>query len=99
MKYITVLIIFAIISVSLSNKISSQMKDDGTYSTVYLEDLCSELDKHQSALILDVRSPGENNDTSNIGYLNIGKIKNAVNINIDDLESRLGELETYKNQD
>jgi rhodanese-related sulfurtransferase len=49
-------------------------------------------------LLLDVRSPGEYDDTSSSTSLNIGHLKNAVNINITQLPQRWKEISSYKDQ-
>lgn len=73
--------------------------DDADLHTIYLEDLCDELSKSKDALLLDVRSKGEYDDTSSYGHLNIGRLKNSVNIDIMDIENRLSEIKEYKNKD
>ena len=48
--------------------------------------------------ILDVRSKDEfNNQSKMMVHLNIGHIKNAVNIPSAELHNKLGELDAYKN--
>jgi rhodanese-related sulfurtransferase len=49
------------------------------------------------AILLDVRSRGEFNGSA--WGNTYGAFKNAININIDDLEKRLSELEKYKNRE
>ncbi len=58
------------------------------------EKLCS-LDA-KNVIFLDVRSPAEFNGTANDKF---GAIKNAINIPVQELETRLGELEKYKDKE
>lgn len=79
-------------------QLSAQYKNDNVlYKTVYPEDLARQLKANQGYLLLDVRSKGEHEDTSSFG-LNIGRFKNAKNIDIRQLGSRIYELQEYKNQ-
>lgn len=57
--------------------------------------LCSAVAKNPDILLLDVRTPEEFNGKAEVNY---GKLKNAINIPIQQLESRLGELQQYKNR-
>ena len=45
-------------------------------------------------MLIDVRSPGEYSDTSKYGSLNIGRLKNAINIPIDSLDNQLSKLKS-----
>lgn len=77
----------------------SQFKNDQVlYKTVYPEDLCKTLKKNPGYLLLDVRSPGEFNDTSQSFSLNIGHLENAMNIDIRQFGQRLNEISGYKNK-
>lgn len=77
----------------------AQFKADNVkYKTVYPEDLCKTLLASKGYLLLDVRSPGEFDDTSSAVGLNIGHLKNAVNINITQLSQRWKEIAPYKDQ-
>lgn len=77
----------------------SQYKSDNVlYKTVFPQDLCKELEKNKDFLLLDVRSEGEYNDTSSSTGLNIGHLKNAVNIDIRQVGNRLNEIASYKNK-
>ena len=51
--------------------------------------------KDSSIVILDVRTPGEYNGTTGTNY---GRIKGALNIPIQDLEKRIGELDNIKDK-
>src|SRR5215218_5770581 len=72
--------------------------DNVTFKTVYWDELCKTLKQNPDALILDVRSKGEHYDTSTSKTLNLGHLKGAVNININDVGSRLKEIEDHKNK-
>jgi len=79
--------------------LNAQFKADNVkYNTVYPEDLCKTLLANKGYLILDVRSPGEYDDTSASVGLNIGHVKNAKNINISLLPQRWKEIASYKDQ-
>lgn len=76
----------------------SQYKNDNLlYKTVYTQDLCNELNRFGSYLLLDVRTPGEYADTSSRG-LNLGRFKNAVNIEVSELGKHISEISAYKDQ-
>jgi len=57
--------------------------------------LCSEVAKTPSIVLLDVRTPEEFNGKADVNY---GKLKNAINIPIQQLKNRLAELKQYKNR-
>ena len=81
----------------ISIQLNAQYKNDNVlYKTVYPEDLGRQLKASPGYLLLDVRSSGEHEDTSLIG-LNIGRLKNAKNIDIRQLGTRINELQEYKN--
>ena len=85
---------FLIVSLSLS----AQYKNDNIlYKTVDPSDLCVTLLKNKGYVLLDVRSKGEYADTSAFG-INMGHLKEAVNINVRELGNRLSEIKDYKNQ-
>jgi rhodanese-related sulfurtransferase len=67
------------------------------FKTLTFKDLCSRLQKGKDILVLDVRSPGEFKNTSEVEAF--GKFKNAVNINITELESRVGEISKFKGKE
>lgn len=68
------------------------------FSDLTFEELCARLKANPKAVLLDVRSPGEFNGTT-IDVPSFGHFRNAININVVDLEKRVGELEKYKNQE
>lgn len=77
----------------------AQYKDDNIkYKTVYIEDICDALKKNPDYILLDVRSRGEYADTSGFDNLNIGHLKNAINIDINELDKRLNEIRNAANK-
>jgi rhodanese-related sulfurtransferase len=79
--------------------VRAQYKNDNVlYKTVDWKNLCSALQNNQGYLLLDVRSPGEYNDTSAHEQMNIGHLKGAQNINVRELGTRLSEINNYKNK-
>ena len=83
-----------------ASTLTAQYKNDNVlYKTVYLEDLCEQLKEHPDYIFLDVRSKGEHYDTSSYAGMNIGHLKNAINIPVQELESRMSELEKYKDKE
>lgn len=78
---------------------NAQFRFDNTaFSTVYINDLCDSLRKNPDRLILDVRSPGEYSDTSTFANLNIGRLKGAVNIDVNQVKDRLAEIRAYQHK-
>ena len=91
--------IICIAALLTATTVNSQFKADNVkYKTVFPEDLCKTLMENKGYLLLDVRSPGEYDDTSSSNGLNIGHFKNAVNININQLAQRWREIASYKDQ-
>src|SRR5689334_18393903 len=77
----------------------AQYKNDNTkFKTVFLEDLCKTLQNNNGYILLDVRSKGEYCDTSSATNLNIGHLKNAINIDVSELPQRLKELQEDKDK-
>lgn len=77
----------------------AQYKNDNvSFKTVDWTNLCNELQNNKGYLLLDVRSPGEYGDTSQYASLNIGRLKGAENISVQQLGHRLSEIDSYKNK-
>ena len=74
------------------------INDIKLYRTVSWQQLCKELQGKEQYLLLDVRSKGEFADTSGTSNYNMGHLKGAKNISLNDLPERLAELEPYKSQ-
>jgi 3-mercaptopyruvate sulfurtransferase SseA len=71
----------------------AQFKNDNVkYSTVYPEDLCKTLQANPGYVLLDVRSQGEFDDTSSMGGMNIGHIKGAQHISIQEHTTALERI-------
>src|SRR4029078_11033185 len=68
------------------------------FKNIDLEEMCNRIKGTPKLVVLDVRSPGEfsgsNKDVSSFGHF-----KNAININVTDLEDRVNELSKYKNSE
>jgi rhodanese-related sulfurtransferase len=78
---------------------SAQYKNDNVlYKTVYMEDLCAQLKSTPNAVLLDVRSKGEYEDTSTAYSLNIGRLKKTIHLDISEMPVRWRELTQYKDQ-
>ncbi len=78
---------------------AAQFRNDNVlYKTVYLQELCKTLQENPGYTILDVRSKGEYEDTSSSTTLNLGHIKGAMNININELPVRWKEISGMKDK-
>jgi rhodanese-related sulfurtransferase len=92
-------ILFMLICLFPGLCLTAQFKFDNiSYKTVYINDLCDSLQKNPGYLLLDVRSKGEYYDTSSAASLNIGHLKNAVNLDIQEKDTRWKELLPYKDK-
>lgn len=79
---------------------NAQYKNDNVlYKTVFPQYLCKTLQNTSEYLLLDVRSNPEFEDSvSSSAKYNLGHLKNAQNINVQELASRLKEIEAYKDK-
>src|SRR5437868_2565354 len=68
------------------------------FKNIDLEEMCKRIQNNPKVVLLDVRSPGEFNG-SNKDIPTFGHFKNAININVDDLDERVNELSKYKNSE
>jgi rhodanese-related sulfurtransferase len=83
---------------AIPSAVFAQFKNDNVlYKTIFWEDFCKEYNKRE-ALLLDVRSKGEYDDTSRSAGLNIGHLKGAKHINVMELGNRIHELDAYKDK-
>lgn len=73
-------------------------KSTVNFENITFAEMCNRVKKNKNVLLLDVRSPGEFTG-ENTSVSSFGHLKNAVNINVNDLPSRLTELEDYKNSE
>ena len=68
------------------------------FDNINFAEMCDRVKKNKNILLLDVRTAGEftgeNKEINSFGHL-----KSAININVSDLESRMSELEPYKNKE
>ena len=71
-------------------------KSTVTFETLKPSEICSYIASHPRAVLLDVRTKEEFEGRSNPNY---GTLKNAINIPIGEIESRIKELDSYKNQE
>jgi len=95
MPRLTVLLLFACACFTSR----AQFKNDNVlFKTVYIDDLCAAMKKNPGYFLLDVRSRGEYDDTSQYYGLNIGHLKGAVNMSIDRLPSEWRSLDIQKDQ-
>jgi rhodanese-related sulfurtransferase len=97
LRNITVLIAFTAGSLTVNAQLPFKF-DNTIYKAVYLNEAFRLMDSSSNYLLLDVRSPGEYADTSSHTALNIGRIKGAINIDIDAVPARLEELKKYTDQ-
>ena len=74
------------------------MNDNVDFRTVYMEAFCKQFKSDSKAVLLDVRSQGEYDDTSRSVGLNIGRLKATAHIDINQLPTRWRELLPYKDQ-
>jgi rhodanese-related sulfurtransferase len=69
--------------------------DNTTYKAVYIKEAFTLMNTMPNHLLIDVRSPGEYEDTSRSTMLNIGRIKGSVNIPIDSIRAHLADLRKH----
>ncbi len=91
-------LMFAIFFLSVLSAQAQYKNDNVAFKTVDWTNLCNELQNNKGYLLLDVRSPGEYSDTSQYASLNIGRLKGAENISVQQLGNRLSEIDSYKNK-
>jgi rhodanese-related sulfurtransferase len=68
------------------------------FKNISVDELCDRMASNPEAVILDVRSSGEFNGTAT-HVESVGHFKNAININVDELENRVNEIERYKGKE
>jgi rhodanese-related sulfurtransferase len=69
-----------------------------TFKNISVDELCRRMTSNPDVVILDVRSPGEFNGTST-DVKSFGHFKNAINVNVSELENRIKEIEKYKGKE
>jgi rhodanese-related sulfurtransferase len=67
-----------------------------SFGSIEPDDLCDYIAKNPNIVLLDVRSPREFEGKSHPDY---GTLKNAINIPIQELDSRMDELDKYKDKE
>lgn len=68
------------------------------FKNISVDELCSRITSNPDVVILDVRSPEEFKGTSS-DVKSFGHFKKAININVSELENRVGEIEKYKGKE
>jgi len=68
------------------------------FANISVDEMCKRINANPKVVLLDVRSAEEFNGTRVDGD-SYGHFKKAININITELESRLKELEKYKDSE
>lgn len=66
------------------------------FGSLRLADLCAFMKKHPKTILLDVRTREEFDGTAPDKF---GRLRNAINIPVQELEKRIGELEKYKKKE
>ena len=76
---------------------SMKLVDKSTiaFKNISVNELCARMTWNPNAVILDVRSAGEFTGSSN-DMETFGHFKNAININVNELEGRVKEIDKYK---
>ena len=73
-------------------------KSTVSFKNISADELCGRITSNPNAIILDVRSPEEFSGSAT-DMKTFGHFKNAININVNDLESRAKEIEKYKGKE
>jgi rhodanese-related sulfurtransferase/DNA-directed RNA polymerase subunit RPC12/RpoP len=68
------------------------------FKNLSINEFCDRITANPKAVLLDVRTSGEFNAT-NTEVMSFGHFKNAININVEELEGRLSELDKYKDRE
>ena len=71
-------------------------KSTVTFKSLEPSELCRYISLNKKVILLDVRTKEEFEEKANP---NLGVLKNAINIPIQELQSRLATLNSYKNQE
>lgn len=71
-------------------------KSTVVFKEIAAADICKYIELHPNAVLLDVRTKLEFEGKADP---NFGTLKNAINIPIQELETRIGELSQYKNKE
>lgn len=74
-------------------------KSTVTFTNIQIEDVPKIIAANKEVIILDVRTPEEHNGIASEQRRNIGKLKGAINIDTRIFETRLNEIEQYKDRE
>lgn len=67
-----------------------------TFKTIQPSAICSYITSHPKTILLDVRTQEEFEGKATPDF---GTLKNAINIPIQELDARIGDIKKYKNQE
>lgn len=96
MKHILFICTFMLLVLTVSAQLP--FKFDDQYKTIYADDLCKMLQKNPDVVLIDVRSPGEFSDTSQYASLNQGRLKGAINLDIEAIKKNPAAMNPYKDK-
>jgi len=68
------------------------------FKNIDLDEMCKRIGTNPNVVLLDVRTPGEFSGSAK-NVPTFGHFKKAININVQELEGRVGELVKYKNSE
>jgi rhodanese-related sulfurtransferase len=68
------------------------------FSNIDLDEMCKRISVNPDVVLLDVRTSAEFKGSSN-GVQSVGHFKKAININVNELNDRIGELLKYKDSE
>lgn len=79
---------------------SMKLVDKATvkFKNIDVEEFCKRIATNPEVIILDVRTPDEFSGKG-VDVPSFGHFKNAININVNELESRMKELEKFKGKE
>jgi rhodanese-related sulfurtransferase len=66
------------------------------FKNLSIQGVCERVAANKDVVLLDVRTEGEFNGKDKGKY---GRLKNAINIPVDELKARIAELDKYKNKE
>jgi rhodanese-related sulfurtransferase len=67
------------------------------FKDLSFEEVCARLKANPKVILLDVRTPGEFKGSGDVP--SFGHFTNAININVEELANRVGEIRKYKKQE
>jgi rhodanese-related sulfurtransferase len=91
--------LLVILFATFLNTATAQYKNDNVaFKTVYIEEFCKQVRAEKNAILLDVRSQGEYDDSSSSVGLNIGRIQKHEAHRYSTTSTHWRELAQYKDQ-